>query len=103
MHDTGALASVLPSAQAASSGWASLTMTATTRRWHVTFVARPYECLLLKRVQLETVLLRHRPREVVWPKDAAGLPMLSKPALKVHALSAAYSFFDDCFRTVCVW
>jgi DNA mismatch repair protein MSH6 len=33
--------------------------------------------------QLETVLLRHRPREVVWPKDAAGLAMLSKPALKL--------------------
>ena len=32
---------------------------------------------------LETVLLRHRPREVVWPKDSAGLPMLSKPALKL--------------------
>ncbi len=33
--------------------------------------------------QLETVLLRHRPREVVWPKDTAGLPMISKPALKL--------------------
>ena len=43
-------------------------------------------------MQLETVLLRHRPREVVWPKDATGLPMLSKPALKVHTPSSPGPF-----------